>query len=83
MGECLKTIDCKDNIPVFAFTFILSIAAFAVAVNEINKAGSPATESIIIFASGIFLCVMSVYMCVIYLKATSVSVKREFTALYL
>ena len=69
MGECLKTIDCKDNIPVFAFTFILSIAAFAIAVNEIRKAGSPATESIIIIASGIFLCVMSVYMCVIYLKS--------------
>lgn len=69
MGECLKTIDCKDTILIFAFTFILSIAAFAVAVNEIRKAGSPATESIILIASGIFLCVMSVYMCVIYLKS--------------
>lgn len=69
MGECLKTLDCKDNIPVFAFTFFLASAAFAVAVNEIRKAGAPSPESVMLIASGIFLCVMSVYMGLVYIKS--------------
>lgn len=69
MGECHKKFNCNDKIPLQGFIFVVAIAAFVIAACEYCKTQILSPREVIVLISGVFLCVISVYMCIICLKS--------------
>ena len=69
MGECHKKFNCNDQIPLFGFVIVVAIAAFAIAASEYSKTHMLSARDVILLISGVFLCIMSVYMCLIFYKS--------------
>ena len=69
MGECHKKFNCNDQIPLFGFIIVVAIAAFAIAAFEYKETQMLSARDVILLISGVFLCVLSVYMCIVCLKS--------------
>ncbi len=69
MGNCLKKFNCNDNIPLFLFVLIISIIMVIVGIGGISAAESIVGKDVYLVFAGIFLFLVSAYMCVIYYKS--------------
>lgn len=69
MGECLQKFNCNDRIPIFGFIIVVAIAAFVIVASEYGETHMLSPRNVMLLISGVFLCAVSVYLCIICLKS--------------